>query len=290
MSWDDFFTGANSTFDQGANIGADVYLKKLAAKIQARNQDKQNLWDSIKADKDKKDKAAEWDRQNAITAEQAKTEADTQTAIKLQMDTDKQKQTVEEAAGAVDFRIKRLGADGAALADYPRTASGIKAVEAELTRLEKDSEYKRKRADEIADRDYKANSKGGADTTDDGGMKRYRAQSESNDMAKNIMAKEEGNLPARIDELSAVSPSSDHYEKYQEELAQIKPQLDAIRANRPGGEVALTDSLSYGQGQYATPEQQNQQVSPEQAASVTQELATLKQQLAELLKSLGVKQ
>lgn len=277
----DFWYGANDAFDKGVDIGADVYLKKLAAKIQARNQDKQNLWDSIQSDKKRKDDMTDWQAKQAQLTEQAKTEADTQTAIKLQMDTDKQKQTVEEAAGAVDFRIKRLGADGAALAGYPRTASGIKAVEAELVRLEKDSEYKRKRADEIADRDYKASSKGGADDT---AMPEARKPEQARMLAQDIIGKEEGGLPKRVESLQGDSYSDP------QELATAQGQLNTVRANRPGGLPALTDSLRLGQGQYATPEQQNQQVSPEQAASVTQELATLKQQLAELLKSLGVKQ
>jgi len=284
----DFWVGANDAFDQGANIGADVYLKKLAAKIQARNQDKQNLWDSIQSDKKRKDDMSDWQAKQAQLTEQAKTEADTQTAIKLQMDTDKQKQTVEEAAGAVDFRIKQLGPDGAALADYPRTAAGIKAVEAELARLEKDSEYKRKRADEIADRDYKANSKGGADDT---AMPDVRKPEQARIMAQDIMSREEGTLPSQVEKMSAeINPQSKFYEQDKANLDSAQGQLNAVRANRPGGLPALTDSLRLGQGQYATPEQQNQQVSPEQAASVTQELATLKQQLAELLKSLGVKQ
>jgi hypothetical protein len=288
MSWDDFFTGANSTFDQGANIGSDVYLKKLAAKIQARNQDKQNLWESIQNDKKRKDDMTDWQTKQAQLTEQAKTEADTQTAIKLQMDMDKQKQATEEAAAAVDFRIKRLGADGAALADYPRTASGIKAVEAELARIEKDSEYKRKRADEISDRDYKAK---GADGTTDA-----RKPEQARQMAQDIIGKEQGSLPNEIKDLQSAINTPNTFEQstmapeMQSTLAQKQAELGKINANRPGGLPALTDSLRLGQGQYATPEQQNAQVSPEQAASVTQELATLKQQLAELLKSLGAKQ
>lgn len=280
----DFWIGANSTFEQGANIGADVYLKKLAAKIQARNQDKQNLWESITADKKRKDDMADWQTKQEQLAEQAKTEADTQTAIKLQMDTDKQKQTVEEAASAVDFRIKRLGADGAALADYPRTAAGIKAVEAELARLEKDSEYKRKRADEIADRDYKAKSAGGADGST---MQDVRKPEQARIMAEGIVKKEVGTLPKEID---ALAEASAYDNTVAPQLQSKQAELNAIEANRPGGIPALTDSLRLGQGQYATPEQQNAQVSPEQAASVTQELATLKQQLAELLSRLGAKQ
>lgn len=272
----DFWVGANSTFEQGANIGSDIYLKKLAAKIQARNQDKQNLWESITADKKRKDDMADWQTKQEQLAEQAKTEADTQTAIKLQMDTDKQKQAVDESAAAVDFRIARLGKDGEALKEYPRTAAGIKAVEAELARIEKDSEYKRRRADEISDRDYKAK---GADGTTDA-----RKPEQARMLAQDIIGREEGGLPKRVEEMQG-----DQYSDPQE-LAKAQSQLGDIRANRPGGLPALTDSLRLGQGQYATPEQQNAQVSPEQAASVTQELATLKQQLAELLKSLGAKQ
>ena len=278
MSWDDFFTGANSTFEQGANIGSDIYLKKLAAKIQARNQDKQNLWESITADKKRKDDMEDWQTKQAQLAEQAKTEADTQTAIKLQMDTDKQKQAVDESAAAVDFRIARLGKDGEALKGYPRTAAGIKAVEAELARIEKDSEYRRKRADEISDRDYKAKGADGAT------MPEARKPEQARMLAQDIIGKEEGGLPKRVEEMQG-----DQYSDPQE-LAKAQSQLGDIRANRPGGLPALTDSLRLGQGQYATPEQQNSQVSPEQAASVTQELATLKLQLAELLKSLGAKQ
>lgn len=279
MSWEDFWTGANSTFEQGANIGADVYLKKLAAKIQQRHQDKQNLWDSIQADNKRKADMSDWElKQQRMNEDQAK-EADLKRAMDKEAEDYKTEQEVQQAADAVDFRISRLGKDGESLKGYPRTAAGIKAVEAELARMEKDSEYKRKRADEIADRDYKAK---GADGATD-----VRKPEQARIMAEGIVKKEVGTLPKEIDALTEASV----YDKtIAPELQSKQSELNAIEANRPGGIPALTDSLRLGQGQYATPEQMNQPVSPEQAASVTQELATLKQQLAELLKSLGAKQ
>ena len=282
MSWEDFWTGANSTFEQGANIGSDIYLKKLAAKIQARNQDKQNLWESIQADNKKKADAEEWDRRNRITTETNQRWVQTQA-----------ERTANEQFDAVNYLIDAKGYRDK-IGEFPKTMAGVKAAEARMKELDDAAKPKDKEtfnADETLYRllgpekwlEYKTKS----GSSDNGEMKRYRAQGEANDMAKSIIAKEEGNLPARVDELSAVSPSSDHYEKFQAELGQIKPQLDAIRANRPGGEVALTDSLSYGQGQYATPEQQNQLVDPQKEMSILEKIAAMNAKLDAVLKKVN---
>ena len=73
MAWDDFFAGANSTFDQGFESGTNTYLKNLAAKIQARQEDKKNLYDEVQAAKK---------RQTDMEDSKAKLELDTETAAK----------------------------------------------------------------------------------------------------------------------------------------------------------------------------------------------------------------
>lgn len=265
MSWNDFFVGANNSFDSGAQIGTDAYLKKLAAKIQARNQDKQNLWDSIQSDKERRFRASEADRQRKfLEAENEKTRTTNIAKDNTTIDTEYLKvlqkpksEWTEQDRSIVDAYERK---------NFTPKEKPFNADEMLYNTLgpEKWIQYK---------------LKGGADGTTDA-----RKPEQARQMAQDIIGKEEGGLPKQVESLQS-DPYSDPAQ-----LEAAKGQLNAVRAGRPGGLPALTDSLRLGQGQYATPEQQNQQVSPEQAASVTQELATLKQQLAEILKSLGAKQ
>lgn len=277
--WDNFWDGLNQSVDENKKIGADVYLKKLAAKIQARNQDKQNLWESIQADNKKKADAEEWDRRNRITTETNQRWAQTQA-----------ERTANEQFDAVNYLIDAKGYRDK-IGEFPKTTAGVKAAEARMKELDDAAKPKDKEtfnADETLYRllgpekwlEYKTKSS-------PDGMPEARKPEQARIMAEGIVKKEVGTLPKEID---ALAEASAYDNTVVPRLQSKQSELDAIEANRPGGIPALTDSLRLGQGQYATPEQQNAQVSPEQAASVTQELATLKLQLAELLKSLGAKQ
>lgn len=276
MSWEDFWTGANSTFEQGANIGSDIYLKKLAAKIQARNQDKQNLWESIQADNKKKADAEEWDRRNRITTETNQRWAQTQA-----------ERTANEQFDAVNYLIDAKGYRDK-IGEFPKTTAGVKAAEARMKELDDAAKPKDKEtfnADETLYRllgpekwlEYKTKSS-------PDGMPEARKPEQARIMAEGIVKKEVGTLPKEID---ALAEASAYDNTVAPRLQSKQSELDAIEANRPGGIPALTDSLRLGQGQYATPEQQNQLVDPQKEMSILEKIAAMNAKLDAVLKKVN---
>lgn len=274
----DFWYGANDAFDKGVDIGADVYLKKLAAKIQARNQDKQNLWESIKAEKDKADKAAEWDRQQRITSETNQRWTQTQA-----------ERTANEQFDAVNYLIDAKGYRDK-IGEFPKTTAGVEAAKARMKELDEAAKPQEKKK---FDKEEFLYNKLGPDKyleylMKNGGEPEARKPEQARIMAQDIIGKEEGTLPDQVEKASEnIDPASKYYEQDKANLDSVQGQLNTVRANRPGGLPALTDSLRLGQGQYATPEQQNQFVDPQKEMSILEKIAAMNAKLDAFLQKVN---
>lgn len=273
--WENFFHQANPAARQGMDIGARAALQSMADKIQQRYKEKEQLWESLENEKKRRYEAdvaaknqqfvmGENEKNRQAMAERDNTTLDTEYLKVLRKPRDQWDETDQQIYDAYERK---------------------NAPKPEKTTFNKD-EFLRS---QLGDQGYlKYLMK-----EDTGGEVRKPEQARI--MAEDIIGKEEGTLPKEIADLQGAINTPTNIEQegmkpeLQSSLATKESELARIQAKRPGGLPALTDSLRLGQGRFATPEQLNAEVSPEDAASVTQELAILKQTLAELLNALGQK-
>lgn len=274
--WENFFHQANPAARQGMDIGARAALQSMADKIQQRYKEKEQLWESLENEKKQRFQADLAAKHQAFLA--AENEKD---------------------------RLSRESTDNQSIdSAYAKLVTTKPRAQWNEIDLQVESEYKAAHAPKPEKTTFNKDEFLRSQLGDQGYLKylmkedtggEVRKPEQARIMAEDIIGKEEGTLPKEIADLQGAINTPTNIEQevmkpeLQSSLATKESELARIQAKRPGGLPALTDSLRLGQGRFATPEQLNTEVSPEDAASVTQELAILKQTLAELLNALGQK-